>query len=741
MKMRLKIVLFVFLIGAANFVIGQETISINRLTEEVNFDGIPDESVKKAGSKFAFIMHAPDFGENPTEESEVFLGYDNDYFWVCANLFYSDPAKIVSTSKKRDEESENTDLFGILLDTYNDNENALAFFTTPAGQRIDYSVSNDAQMGPDYGSVTNYTWNTFWDVKTVKHDKGWSVEMRIPFSSLRFQVVNNKVQMGMILNRTIRHCYETDTYPAIDRKYGHMAAFKPSLAASIQFEKIKESKPVYISPYVITGIDKAYELNSSGTAYEKIDGEGTSNVGVDAKLSLTSNLTMDLSVNTDFAQVEADDEIVNLTRYSIFYPEKRMFFQERASIFNFKLNGSGNLFYSRRIGMDENGVPVPILGGARLTGRVGKWDMGFMDMQTRKKDDLDPENFSVLRVRKQVINSNSYVGAMLTSRIGSLNNYYSYGLDGIFKVIGDDYLQVSIAQTTDSLGNNLRFSQEPTFFRVNWEHRNIEGFSYNASYFGIGNNFDPQVGFLMQNGIRGGDVQLQYGWIPGPDSKLFNYSISLNYNQNNRVADNSIESRVIGPRFSIQTKSGWYYNISVNNNTQGVDRNFFLSKNVEIPVGEYNYYNTMMMFNTPMYKPLAIVINVSAGEFYDGKSFSGSLQPVCNLSESIQLTGYYNYDHVVFPSRNQEMNAHIGRIKLLYMYNTKLSVSSFIQYNSLNNITVTNFRLRFNPKEGNDLYLVYNETRPTSGFFDEGIAPVNFLNRLLQIKYIHTFRL
>ena len=196
----------------------------------------------------------------------------------------------------------------------------------PAGQRIDYTVSNDAQMVPSmYGSSNiNYSWNTFWDVKTARTENGWAVEMRIPFSSLRFQVVDNKVKMGMLINRSISHCNEIDTYPEVDPKHGMLAPNKPSLAIPIEFSGIKESKPVYISPYVITGIDKNYELNESETAYLKNDDKPLTG-GLDLKYSLTSNLTMDLTVNTDFAQVEADETQINLTRTPLFFPEKRQF--------------------------------------------------------------------------------------------------------------------------------------------------------------------------------------------------------------------------------------------------------------------------------------------------------------------------------------------------------------------------------------------------------------------------------
>ncbi len=745
MKLRLKLkpAFFIVILFLSLISFGQEPIVIQRISDQVNFDGVPDEPFWELGSKFELVMHAPIYKDKPSEESKIYLGYNNDYLWVCAYLNYTDPAKIVSTSKKRDEESKNPDSFGILLDTYDDNENALAFFTMPAGQRIDFTVSNDAQVMPSmYGATNiNYSWNTFWDVKTVRTDNGWSLEMRIPFSSLRFQVVNNKVQMGLILNRTISYCNEVDTYPEMDPKYGMLAANKPSLAIPIQFEGIKESKPIYISPYVIGGIDENYNLNESETAYEKSKGEPF-NGGLDVKYSLTSNLTMDLSVNTDFAQVEADDEMVNLTRYSLFYPEKRMFFQERSSIFNFKLNGPSQLFYSRRIGIDDDGVPVPILGGARLTGRVGKWDMGFMDMQTRQKDDISAENFGVLRFRRNVINANSYVGAIMTSRVGmETDNYFSYGLDGIFRVFGDDYLQVNVAQTTDSLGNNFSSSKDPTFVSFDWERRSEEGFAYRANYYYSGKYFDPQVGFLSQDGIKGAMLKVQYGWIPGATSKLFSYNIDMTLYQSNRITDNGIESGMYGPGLMFVTKSGWSGKIDLNYSIQGVSEEFSLDDDVDVPAGEYHYYNTRFFFTTPMSKPLSSKLSLSTGEFYDGNNITVTMEPTYNISASVQLSGYYNFNHVVFSSRNQEMNAHIARIKFLYMYDTKLSLSSFIQYNSVNRVAVANFRLRYNPKEGNDLYVVYNETRPTNGYFDSGIESVAYLNRLLQIKYVHTFRL
>lgn len=720
----------------------QDVVLIEPNAGSVNFDGVPDDAFWQNACQFNLVMHAPNFRAEPSEKSEVFISYDDQYLWVGAFLEYRDPSQIVSKSKKRDEESYSSDAFGILLDTYNDNENALAFFTMPAGQRIDYTVANDAQMMPGMmgGSALNYSWNTFWDVKTTRYEKGWCLEMRIPFSSLRFQEVDGRTQMGLLINRSITCNNEFDTYPEADPKYGMLAPNKPSLAQTIELRDIKSKKPVYISPYLATGFEKNNILNDEETALDYSEDKNLTG-GLDVKYSLTSNLTMDLTVNTDFAQVEADDEMVNLTRFALFYPEKRMFFQERSSIFSFNLGGASTMFYSRRIGIDEDGNMVPILGGARLTGRVGKWDVGVMDMQTQKGDITPSENFGVFRLRRQVFNANSYVGAMLTTKATPDNfNSYSYGLDGIFRVFGDDYLSVSVAQTTDSLGNSLKASSDNMFYRFNWERRSQEGFAYTVSYSYSGEFFDPQVGFMMHYANQGVMLKAQYGWIPDAESKLFSYNMDMSVYSSYRVTDGELETGRYGPGFEMVLKSGWFGKLDLNYNIEGVAEEFELDDEVIVPAKRYEFFSGRITTMTPVSKPLSAMFMLSGGQFYDGQSFSLTTEPVFNISASVQLSGFYNYNYVDFPDRHQKMNSHVGRLKLLYMYNTKLSLSGFIQYNSLNNFVGSNFRLRYNPKEGNDFYLVYNEIRPNSGYFDGGLKRVNFLNQLFQAKYVYTFR-
>lgn len=738
-----NLLLIVFLISVLPLkLMSQEPIKISHFSAQVNFDGIPDEALWNEATVFPMVVHYPSFGAEPSEISEVMMGYDQEYLYVAARLYYKDPDNITATSKKRDEESRNSDQFGIILDTYDDNENALAFFTMPTAARIDYTVSNDAEGGGGGGMGSiNRSWNTFWDVETSRDEHGWYVEMRIPFSSLRFQTVDGKIRMGMIVNRRISYMNETVTFPMIDPKYGFSANFKPSLAQTIEFENIEARKPVYISPYVLGGYSGSWELNEEETEYIQKD-EPTLEAGLDVKYSLTSNLTLDLTANTDFAQVEADDQQVNLTRYSLFFPEKRLFFQERSGIFNFSLGGrSDNLFYSRRIGIVDD-EQVRIFGGARMTGRINKWDVGILDMQTQSYGETPSENFGVARLRRQVINQNSYVGGIMTSRIGTNGNYnVAYGLDGIIRLFGDDYLDVRFAQTYETGAENKVFSTDPTFVGITWERRTDEGFAYDLNYTFTGEEMNPDMGFLRRNDIQGMGGRLQYGWIYGEASKLFSNRAMFQVRRYNRVSDGSLESMEISPGWFINSKKGLGAFMEIKYMKEGVEEEFDLSDDVVIPAGEYAFTAFEAMIFTPSSKRISARIKFEGGGFYDGNIVSVGATPILNLSASLQLSGTYQFNTIHFPDRDQSMQSHVGRASILYMYSTKLSASTFVQVNSANDVFVGNFRIRYNPREGNDFYLVYNEYR---GFMVEDDAfpeSPSYYNRAILLKYTHTFRL
>jgi len=564
--------------------------------------------------------------------------------------------------------------------------------------------------------------------------------MRIPFSSLKFKPRNDIATMGLIITRNISSNNERDTYPSIDPKYGFMAPNKPSLAGTIAIEGARPKKPVYISPYIIGGISRDWSLDEEEIAYVKED-DPEYNAGIDVKYNINSNLTLDLTANTDFAQVEADDQQVNLTRYSLFFPEKRMFFQERSSLFDFSLGGhSDNLFYSRNIGIAGRDL-IRIYGGARLTGRMGKWDMGFMNMQTEKHEETPGENFGVLRMRRQVINPNSYVGGIITSRLGMNGEQnIAYGLDGIFKLFGDDYLNVKWSQTYDSkIGNKLN-SFNPSFVMVNWERRSEEGFAYNLNYTYAGQEFNPGVGFVMRKGVQGVNAGMLYGWIPGEKSKLFNYNINVRAERYSRLEDGNLESMQISPGLEINTKKNFHAEISLEYQEEGVLHNFPLAENIWINAGNYSFLGFEGRFGTSESRILSLGGEIFGGQFYDGNRIGCELESNINFSSSFKLTGGYEFNAIRFPEReiNNSLNIHSVNMKALYMFSTKLSATLLTQYVNTEDELITNFRLRYNPREGNDFYLVFNDFRGISDSYSIPERP-KFFSKTIMFKYTHTF--
>jgi len=717
------------------------SVIISRIDKEIVFDGLPFENVWEEVEPLPMVMFQPDFGSEPTEITEIRLFYNDKYLYVSGRFYDKDPSKIKSNTKKRDDLSGNSDGFGVILDSFNDNENALCFSTTPAGIRSDMSIFNDA-VGHMNHMPFNMTWNTFWDVETAINEEGWFAEIRIPISSLRFQDVNGITTMGLIVWRFIPHKNETIMFPAIHPKYGNRAMMKPSKAQDVIFKGIKPKKPVYISPYGLAGFSEVNELNDAETEYI-YNKEKPVEAGLDIKYGLTSNLTMDLTLNTDFAQVEADDQMINLTRFSLFFPEKRKFFQERSSIFSFSSGGSSNLFYSRRIGLNDD-QPVRIYGGARIVGRIGAWDLGFLDMQTAPfEDTLPSENFGVLRMRRQVINENSYIGGMFTSRIGMDGSYNTaYGLDAILRIFGDDYLDIKFAQSFETGSENNPVSLDPSKMQISWERRSEEGFAYNLSWSRSGEDFNPGIGFEMRDDYSFARTQFQYGWLPGKDSKLFNHSLFIQQMYFLSVSDGSLETLTAGPGWKFQTKSMMSGFFSFNYNIEDVKEEFSFSDDSEvlIPVGRYEFFQFKGMISTPMSRKFYTIFMSSAGGFYDGYGASISFIPTWNISSSFQLNGTYQFNWINFEERSQKFNGQIGRLKILYMYSTKLSASVFIQVNSSNNAVISNFRLRYNPKEGNDFYLVFNEGRNTN--LDREIPELPLIsNRTFLVKYTHTFNL
>jgi hypothetical protein len=726
---------------------------INRLSLPVIFDGVPDEDAWDSITPVKLTMHSPVFGKEPTEFTDIRICYDKSYFYLGARLQYQDPAMIRSVSLKRDYMGMGSDWFGIILDTFNDKENGTAFFTTPDGLRFDANIQRDAFVYMPDQQPMNISWNGFWDVLTKKDSSGWTAEIRIPVSSLRFQTRNYEVRMGMIVWRWMALKNEIDIFPAIPPNWGPNSMIKPSQAQEIVLQGLKLVKPLYIAPYILGGFKSTNDLNETETEYIKTN-KPTFEVGLDLKYGLSKGLIMDLTANTDFAQVEADDQQINLTRFSLYFPEKRLFFLERASIFDFSLGGNSNLFYSRRIGLsddNENPQPVRIYGGTRITGRIKDWDVGFLDMQTapfRTKISsgisgyvFPSENFGAVRFRRQVINENSYVGAMATSRLGTDGSYnLAYGIDGIFRVFGDDYLELRWSQTfEDSIKNNSL--KEPSLLMATWERRASKGIKYGIGYTLSGVHFNPGIGFEMMDDYSELRTTIGYGWISKEKSKLYSHSPDVMIMYRTFIDDGSLMSLTNFTGWTFQTKNQWQGSLNFVYNIENLRDSLEISEDeVYVIPGRYKYANFMGNIVTPMSRSFYTMFMTEIGQYYDGSRISVRLQPTWNISRHLELGGIYNFDYVRFKSRGEEMTNHIIGLKALYMFNTRLSLNAYIQYNTALHGVITNLRLRYNPKEGNDLYVVFNEDRNTNLQREFPYLPV-YSSRAVMLKYTYTFNL
>ncbi|UCH63087.1 MAG: carbohydrate binding family 9 domain-containing protein [Fidelibacterota bacterium] len=743
----------ILLVGGISRAQSPEEAILPRLQGPIQLDGLSDEPAWQAVEPLPLTVHQPVFGGSPTERTEIRIAYDDDYLYASGRFYDSDPDGIRGNALERDGGSPSDDSFTLILDTFNDNETALGFVTTPTGNRIDFTLSRDAQLifrpgvAPSSWGMHpgNMSWNTYWDVAVEQNEEGWFTELRIPFSSLRFQDNGGKVVMGLITSRYIARKNETVSYPAIQPKWA-FGTMKPSIAQDIVLEGVYSRNPLYITPYALTGKNQSYQLNSAGSSYDLID-QPSNDVGLDLKYGITSNLTLDLTVNTDFAQVEADDERINLTRYSLFFPEKRLFFQERASIFDLNIGPMNNLFYSRRIGLSEHG-PVPIHGGARLVGRVGQWDMGLLDMQTAQAEfvteedtlvTIPSENFGVLRLRRQVLNENSFTGGMITSRIGQDGSAnYAYGLDGILRLFGDEYITLGWVQT---FGNDEEEREHPwsaARFYPSWERRTRSGLAYEISYTYQGAAYNPGVGFKPRDDYYWIGRNISYAWMPPETSPVYRHNARFDFSLLFRNEDSALESALLGPSWFVEWKSGGIARIAARMRFEDLPETLDLPEGNFVPPGTYSYYELDAFYQMSWSKLLRTGLNFTSGSFYDGWYLEAGANPSWTISRFLGLSGNYQFTRARFPDRDQGFDTHIIGLRVQARLNTSLSLNAFIQYNSAADAIGINTRLRYNPREGTDLYLVYNEGLNTDRYGSNPVPPLSS-SRTILLKYSTTF--
>ncbi|WP_069130305.1 carbohydrate binding family 9 domain-containing protein [Rhodohalobacter halophilus] len=709
----------------------QTPISIQRISSPITLDGIPDEPAWQQIEPFPMTVYQPVYGGDMSNETIIKVAYDDEYLYVAGELYDSEPEHIVANTLYRDRYSGD-ETFAIILDSFNDNENAKWFFVTPTGVRVDQQISNDSEGSNSF----NRDWNTYWDAAAQITDEGWFAEMRIPFSSLGFTEVNEEVIMGLITYRWDARRAERHIFPDIAPEWSR-GFTKPTQAQKVKFTGIEYRKPVYVTPYLLGGFDQINLLNENGNAFET-ETDYVTEAGLDIKYPISGNMNLDITLNTDFAQVEADEAQVNLSRTPLFFPEKRQFFQERSDIFDFNLGGNNALFYSRRIGL-EQGQQVRILGGARLAGRTGGWDIGILNLQTDRVNShtLPSENFGVYRAKRNVINQNSHAGGMITNRIGGDGSYnVGAGFDLLLNYKGNHFLDVKTATTFDDRTPSNALEQ--SLLRFNLLKRTSSGFYYDFSALRSGEHYLPEVGFNPRYNYSQFELELAYGHFSSPESPVRIINPSLKSLLILRNEDRSVESFQIEQPWEIELKNDtelsfiatvWYEDLLF-------PLNFGESSFVD--AGSYTFWGFEAEYEMPSSKQVRTSIAGRAGTFYDGDQYSLTFSPAWNPSKHFEISADAELNFLQFPNRNQSEYLHLFRVRSIMALNTHLSLQVLSQYSHRSKQFGTNARFRYNFSEGHDFWIVYSEL---SNRDLNRITPTlpRFENRTMLVKYTYTF--
>jgi hypothetical protein len=691
-----------------------QELVLPRLAEPVHIDGRPDESVWQDVPPLPMTMFEPESGGNISRSSIVRMAHDGRYLY--ASGIFVDEGPVRANSLVRDEYADD-DYFNLVIDSFDDGETALWFLVTPLGTRQDGAITNDAE-----GDAWNHPeFNNVWDAAAEITDTGWTAEMRIPFTSLRFAPVGDTVRLGLIAGRMITRIGERHTYPAIARG-PNAAHFKPSLAGNVVLAEVESTHLVRATPYVIS----RREWTGSASV-DQSDGTGH-DVGGDLKLGLGSRFTLDVTLNTDFAQTEADDERINLGRFDLFFPEKRQFFLERAGAFAFGDRADHRLFHSRTIGLDDTGVPEPIFGGARLTGRASGWEVGALQMFSDASSG-GTEMTGVLRGRRDLEGVGSYVGAMATARrpgIGPRDG--AAGLDGALRLRGTHFFTFSAAASQIEGGDG------GPAVELALRDRDRRGLTYDVAAGWRHRSYDPPLGFVERVGISFVEGSLTHGAFNNT-GRLQERMVGIRGALVTRDAFGAVETARGTVHWDGRRRGGGAGSAGVTVVHEALDESFMLAPDVTVPRGDHTFVEATMSVDAPSGWRVRGWAEVSGGEYFDGHRLSVGLHPLVTFSRHLEIAGSVERNHVRFAARGERFRGDIVRLGVRASLDARLSLHALGQYNSATDRLAGNVRVRYAFAEGRDLYLVWNEGHRTSERSAQEERGLDF--RGLAIKYTH----
>ncbi|MEP7000148.1 MAG: EamA family transporter [bacterium] len=675
----------------------QVSLALPRLRGTIVIDGRSDDEAWKNVPVLPMTVHRPTYGAAPTERTDVRVAYDDDALYVVIDAWESHAGGIRASTMIRDDDAPG-DFVNILLDTFGDGQNAVSFSTTPGGNRNDFTVSNDAL---NWAALSN-AWNGVWELATRREGDGWHAEFRIPFSTLRFSTTDGRVDFGLSINRLTAHSNERVTFPDIEPSTP-TSLWKPSRMQRVSVDNIHPARSVRVTPYTIAGIEHArFPLRALSplARQERFD------MGGDLKMAVTPNLTLDLTANTDFAEAEVDDQRVNLTRFPLFFPERRPFFLERASTFELRTGESDLLFNSRRVGLTATGEPVRLIGGARLVGRIGDWDVGAFNAQSGRTPSGGGENMGVGRIRRSVLNDGSWVGVMLTSRVSADSSQMGLGADGEVRLRGDDYASLGFATLAGALGNSTDRGFLPrSSLRLLVERRRDRGMWYRAAASSVGARHAPALGYIERTDAVRGSGELGYGRLVTNAGHLLRGSVLSTMVNHNSAK--TLDTRTLGGAIALDLPSGASWVLTATRQEDDLTVPFFPTPHTSVPTGRHRATFAQLSL-TPSTGPRTVVgLTVRGGEFLDGTLYSLLLSPEWRASAHLRVSGDFQLDRLEFSSRAEREWSRLARLRILASASPRLSLSAVIQSNDLAEIVTANARIRYNVREGHDLWVVY----------------------------------
>ena len=700
----------------------------SRATEAPTLDGdvLGDPAWAQAVPITGFTQEQPNEGQPVSERTEVRVIFTNDTLYIGAVMYDSDPSGIIVSDSRRDAPLDDTDSFQMIVDTYRDRQNGFVFGTNPAGIEYDAQVTNEGEGGGGLGGGQrqsggsgagfNINWDAAWTVRATTTDQGWSAEFAIPFRTLRYPSSTSQT-WGINFQRNIRRKNERAYWAPIPRQFN---LYRLSLAGSMTGLQTPALRNFRVTPYGLG--------NALASGVRPVDTEMDYDFGADVKYSITPSLTLDATVNTDFAQVEVDDQQVNLDRFTLFFPEKRPFFLENAGFFSVGNPGEVDLFFSRRIGIGDGGQSIPIMGGGRVSGKAGRFNVGLLNMQTSDyRDTVASTNFSVARVSRDLPNRSS-IGAIFTNRqaTGDLagDDQYgrTFGLDGkvgfgMTTVVSGFVARTQTPEVDDS---DHAFNIRSQTNRPQWD--------LNVGYQEVGEGFNPAIGFLSRRGYRKPDLMLMTRFRPQDFIKIQELRPHATF-RGFWGLDGFQETGYLHLDSHWQFRDSTEIHTGMNLTREGVRTPFEIYPGIFVPPGTYDHAEAQLVAMSNQGAPISVSMRATIGGFFGGDRVA--LNPTIRFRAGDALTTEVNYQRNDISLPWGDFVTNLVRTRVSYSFSPRIFTQALVQYNDRADLWSMNFRFGWLQAANTGLFVVYTDTR---GLYDLFERPER-TDRSLTVKY------